>query len=74
MYNPPYDKHYCFSIYDFQNGDSVIVMVDNQRVKGRVSEVNESENIVYWKSVDNVLREAVMDDFVYLAQFDKDWI
>lgn len=68
------DQHFCFFIQDFQEGDSVIVVVDGKRVKGRVASVGKRDNSVFWADANDGIRKASLDDFAYLGPYDKDWL
>ncbi len=70
----PFDKYNCFHIQDFQKEDSVIVMIDDKRVKGRVTFVNESTNTIQWVDVESCTHDSSIEDFIYLAKFEPDWI
>ena len=68
------DRHFCFFIDDFQENDSVIVMVNGNRIKGRVVGVDQVYNTVSWKDSDDVVRISVLDRFAFLGPFEKDWL
>jgi hypothetical protein len=72
--NKPCDKHFCFFIQDFREGDSVYVMVNRQRVRGRVVAVNKRENVVLWEDGDGVISRSVLDEFSFLGPFDSEWV
>lgn len=74
QFNKSCDKHFCFFIQDFQEGDSVYVVVEKQRVRGRVVAINKRDNIILWEDAVGVVNRAVLDDFAFLAPFDSEWI
>lgn len=72
--NRSIDVHFCFFIQDFEEGDSIIVIRNKQRVKGRVMGVDREENIVYWMDKERKVQSSVLDEFSYLGPFDQGWI
>jgi hypothetical protein len=68
------DKYFCMFISDFQEGDSIHVLVNGSRVRGRVKTVNKTDNVIIWVDMYEESRTASLDDITYLAPFDKNWI
>lgn len=70
-----WDSFYCFHISDFRSGDSLIVRVNRQdRVRGRVESVDEKQKLILYRTAENELCRAELNDIVYLNDYNRNWL
>lgn len=71
----PWDSDFCFHISDFRSGDSLIVLVSRRdRVKGRVESVDERRKLILYRTMENKLQSADLNDIVYLDDYKGNWL
>jgi hypothetical protein len=70
-----WDSFFCFHISDFRSGDSLIVSVNrHNRVRGRVDSVDERQKLILYRTAENELRSAELNDIVYLDDYKRNWL
>lgn len=72
-YKHSWDRNFCFNIDDFKVGDSLLVRAKGSRIKGRVESVNKKEMLVLYRTAENELRSARLNDIILLDVYRKDW-
>lgn len=70
-----WDSFFCFHISDFRSGDSLIVSVNRKnRVRGRVESVDERQKLILYRTAEDKLCRAELNDIVYLDDHKRNWL
>lgn len=69
-----WDRNYCFHITDFHSGDSLIAYSGSERVKGRVESIDEKRGLITYRTSENKLLSATLNEIIYLGEYKGDWI
>tara|TARA_A100001011_G_scaffold389581_2_gene471360 strand:- start:1783 stop:2061 length:279 start_codon:yes stop_codon:yes gene_type:complete len=70
----PFDDNRCFYINDFKKGDCLYVKTPSGREKGVVVGVDTDTMQVVFKNSSLEEEKVFLNDVVYLAPYQKDWL